>query len=159
MKIKAVFLIIGIITNTSVLSQTQLDTYIQQKVDDLNIHGLSACLIKNGKMAWINSFGFADIYNSNPVTPNTIFMLASISKTITGTALMQLHERGYFTLEEDVNNYLPFSVNNPNYLSEPITFFQLLTHTSSIRDNWFQMPYTFGDPIIIVMIICHLSYI
>jgi CubicO group peptidase (beta-lactamase class C family) len=72
-------------------------------------------------------------------------MLASISKTITGTALMQLWEDGWFELDDPINDYLPFSVYNPNHPGQEITFRQLMTHTSSLRDNWSVMYYYEGD--------------
>ncbi len=60
-------------------------------------------------------------------------VIASISKTITATAVMQLWEQGLFELDDDVNDYLPFNVRNPNHPDVPITFRMLLTHTSSIN--------------------------
>ena len=71
-------------------------------------------------------------------------MLASISKTVTVTALMQLFEDGLFSLDNDIDDYLPFDVNHPDYLT-PISFKMLLTHTSGIKDNWGVMPYYDGD--------------
>jgi CubicO group peptidase (beta-lactamase class C family) len=62
--------------------------------------------------------------------------LASISKTFVAAAMMQLWEDSLFGLDDDINDYLPFSVRNPLYLSTPLTFRQLMTHTSSIHDNW-----------------------
>jgi CubicO group peptidase (beta-lactamase class C family) len=72
-----------------------------------HIPGLSACILKKGELVWQNAYGFADIEQNIPVTDSTLFFLASISKTFTGTALMQLYERGFFDLDDNVNNYLP----------------------------------------------------
>jgi CubicO group peptidase (beta-lactamase class C family) len=72
-------------------------------------------------------------------------MLASISKTITATALMQLYEQGYFDLDDPINDYLPFQVSIPRFPKINITFRMLLTHTSSIRDNWYAMISNVGD--------------
>jgi CubicO group peptidase (beta-lactamase class C family) len=69
------------------------------------------------------------------VTADTLFLIASVSKTIAATALMQLHDQGRFGLDDDINAYLPFRVAIPGSPSSPITFRQLLTHTSSIADN------------------------
>jgi CubicO group peptidase (beta-lactamase class C family) len=73
-------------------------------------------------------------------------MLASVSKTITLTAIMQLWEEGRFALDDDINPHLQFPVYNPHYPDEVITFRQLLTHTSSIKDNWAVLSsvYSFG---------------
>ena len=74
-----------------------------------------------------------------------MFILSSISKTITATALLQLYEDGLINLDDNINDYLAFNVHNPNYQSSAITFKMLLSHVSSIKDNWSVMPYYNGD--------------
>ena len=93
---------------------------------------LSACIIIDDEVVWAKAYGFYDLENSKSATIDTIYMVASISKTITGTALMQLYDQELFDLDEDVNNYLPFSLRNPNHPDNPITFRMLLSHTSSL---------------------------
>ena len=63
-------------------------------------------------------------------------MLASISKTVMAVAVMQAVEDGLLDLDSDVNDALPFDVRNPPTLGTAITLRMLLTHTSSIRDDW-----------------------
>ena len=63
-------------------------------------------------------------------------MLASVSKTVMATALMQLVQKGHVDLQADVDSYLPFRVRNPQHRGRIITPWMLLTHTSSIRDAW-----------------------
>ena len=104
-------------------------------MDYLDIPGIAAAVIKDGELFWMNTYGLADIENDVMVTENTLFMLASVSKTFTATALMQLYEEGEFDLDDPVNDYLPFTVENPFYPSTSITFRMLLTHTASISDN------------------------
>ena len=58
-----------------------------------------------------------------------------MSKTVTATALMQLHERGLFTLDDDVGDYLPFPVRIPACPDRPVTFRRLLTRTSAMRES------------------------
>jgi CubicO group peptidase (beta-lactamase class C family) len=94
---------------------------------------LSACIINGDEVTWSNSYGFYDLDNRKSATENTIYNIASISKTFTGTALMQLYDQGLFDLDEDVNNYLPFNLRNPNFPDDPITFRMLLSHSSSLN--------------------------
>ena len=89
------------------LNSTNLDSFITATMFFHHIPGLSACILKKGELVWHNPYGFADIEQNIPVTDSTLFFLASISKTFTGTALMQLYERGFFDLDDNVNNYLP----------------------------------------------------
>ena len=75
-----------------------------------------------------------------PDTPDTLFMLASISKTFVATALLQLAEKsasGLAVLDQDIgaSGALPFTVRNPHFPSVPITYRMLLTHTSSLIDG------------------------
>jgi CubicO group peptidase (beta-lactamase class C family) len=122
-----------------------LDSAIQSAIEDGNVAGLAACRITGNGPYWFNGYGMANFETGTPVGAETLFMLASISKTITGTAIMQLWEDGLFELDDDVNDYLPFPVVNPWHEKVPITIRQLLTHTSSINDNWSLMPYYLGD--------------
>lgn len=126
-------------TYSPVQSQTpdSLDVYIKNSMHNHYIPGLSAVIIKQGKIVYANGFGFANIENNFPFTPNTVNAeIASISKTITATALMQLWEQHKFNLDEAINNYLPFKVTNPYFPDVPITFRMLLAHTSSLSTKY-----------------------
>jgi CubicO group peptidase (beta-lactamase class C family) len=100
-----------------------------------HIPGVAACVVKDGQVIWTGTYGWAHIEDSIEVADTTVFLLASISKTVTAMALMQLWERGLFGLDDDINDYLPFEVHNPYYPDSVITFRMLLIHTSHIRDN------------------------
>ena len=105
-------------------------------MQEANLPGMAACIIKNGKIQWAKGYGWADIEKQIPVTPDTVFGVASISKSVTATALMQLYEQGRFGLDEAINQYLPFPVKNPKHPLATITFRQLITHTSSIKHGF-----------------------
>ena len=110
---------------------------------------ISAGIIKDETLLWTKGYGFYNIEKNKQAQPETIYLSASISKTVTATALMQLWEQGLFDLDEDVNNYLPFSLRNPNFPNDPITFKMLLSHRSSLSgDNefWICLSYVPGDP-------------
>jgi len=120
----------------TLMNSTQIDSFIISTMNTYHIPGVSACIIRDGQLIWNGAYGYADIDNNIEVTDSTLFKLASLSKPFVGTALMQLWENGLFELDEDINNYLPFQVRNPSHLNDSITFHMLLTHTSSINDNW-----------------------
>ena len=131
------------VPNTS----TSLDSFFTAYMATHHIPGVAACIIKKNRVAWEGYYGLADISLNINVTDSTIFMLASLSKTVTTTALMQLYEAGRFQLDDSVDRYVRFEVRNPNHPSVPITFRMLLTHTSSIGDNWAVLSnlYVMGD--------------
>ncbi len=113
---------------------------------ELHVPGLSAALVARSWPAATAVAGLADTERGAPVTPQTAFTWASVSKTVTATALMQLHERGLFALDDDVGDYLPFRVRIPACPDRPVTFRQLLTHTSAIKDSKvYDSLYVVGD--------------
>ena len=144
---KSVLLVFFSSLQIFISAQSEIDIFINDEMELKHISGISACVVKEGKLAWIGNYGIANRTTMDPVTPQTGFMLASISKTITCTAIMQLYEEGYFELDDDINDYLPFEVHNPNYYDSVITFRQLLSHTSSLADNWniLDTVYVYGD--------------
>lgn len=112
-----------------------------------HVPGFACAVINNNGIRWSKSYGLADIENNIPMSINGIMNIASISKTITATAVMQLWENGQISLEEDINIYLPEPVRNPHFPEIPITIQQLLTHTSSINDGpAYGDSYSCGDP-------------
>ncbi len=125
-------------------SEEELIQYIEDTMETHAIPGLAISIVKNSNIIWEKYFGYSNINENIMIDENTLFMLASVSKTVTATAIMQLFEEGLFSIDDDINNYLPFDVNHPDYLT-PITFKMLLTHTSGIKDNWDVMPYFDGD--------------
>ncbi len=98
--------------------------------------GLSAAVVRGGEVVWSHAWGMANIEAGRRATTDTLFMLASVSKTVVATAVLQAIEDDLFGLGTHVNDVLPFPVRNRVHPDEPITVRQLLTHTSSIRDNW-----------------------
>jgi CubicO group peptidase (beta-lactamase class C family) len=101
----------------------------------LKVPGLSAAIVKNGKVVCTAVAGMADTSQNKPVTPDTAFLWASVSKTVTATALMQLFDQGKFKLDDDISKFIGFPVQIPSCPGTPVTFRQLLTHSSSIVDN------------------------
>lgn len=133
-------------------SQTpgQLETLIRSRMDEVGLMGLAGTVIVDGKVVWSKGFGFRDARRTMPFTADTPMNVASITKTITGVAMMQLVADGKLELDADVNRYLPFPVRNPRFPDVPITLRMLATHTSSIQDRWevYRTSYHFGgDPV------------
>jgi CubicO group peptidase (beta-lactamase class C family) len=113
-----------------------LDRSITQTMDDYSIPGLAAVVIRDNRVVLARGYGFADIDHHVPVTPDTDFLISSCSKPIGAATLMQLYDQRRFGLDDDINRYLPFNARNPRYPNSPITFRQLLTHTSSLAGDW-----------------------
>ena len=97
--------------------------------------GMSVYVVRNDAQLFSFSFGYADVDRDRLITDSTQYRIASISKMITTIALVQLYEQGLFRLEDDVSRYLGFRLQNPSFPNDSVTFRQLLSHTSSLRDG------------------------
>jgi CubicO group peptidase (beta-lactamase class C family) len=102
---------------------------------ELGVPGLSAAIIVGGRVVCTPVAGLADTRARRPVSPRTVFTWASVSKTVTAAALMQLFEQGRFGLDDDIGPYLGFEVRIPACPDRPVTFRHLLSHTSGIQDS------------------------
>ena len=116
-------------------SEKLFDLFITKIMEMGHLSAMSGAIIKDNEVVWAKGFGLYDREKNKSANEETIYLVASISKTITATALMQLHEKGLFDLDDDVNDYLPFNLRNPNHPGEPITFRMLLAHQSSLAED------------------------
>lgn len=112
----------------------ELETKIKDTMEEDHIAALSVLIFNKDQIKYENYFGMSDINQNRNLTEDHVFLLASVSKAITATALLQLYDQGKFQLEDNINDYLSFAVNVPNQTTK-ITFKMLLTHTSGIQDG------------------------
>jgi serine beta-lactamase-like protein LACTB len=91
--------------------------------------GVAVAVVLNGERAWSAGFGIADLENNVPVTPQTLFRLASVSKPITATGAMHLWEQGKLDLDAPIQKYCSAFPQK----EWPITTRQLLGHLGGIR--------------------------
>ena len=112
----------------------RLETVLEKIIQDKRTPGIAVGIIKDGKLVFARGFGVMSVENpSRPVTAETLFHMASITKPFVATSVMQLMERGKVNLDEPVMKYLPyFKLKDPRY--KAITVRQLLTHTSGMPD-------------------------
>ena len=113
-----------------------LRRYLRRQVDIVKTPGIAVAVVRGNQVVWSDGAGWADIEVGIRTTPDTVFQLASVSKTVTCAGVMALVEDGVLDLDADINRYLPFEVQVPAALDVPITMRTLLTHTSAIRDRW-----------------------
>lgn len=149
------FLILLFFTGNFIFAQNPnpsaiIDDFILDEMDVQNFPGMSTLIVKNGEIVWRQSYGFADVDKKTKVNDDTIFLLASLSKVFTGTALMKLSEDNIINLDGDINEFLPFTIKNPTHPNTPITYRMLMTHTASIdeNDDATNEYYSVGDPTI-----------
>jgi len=102
-----------------------------------HMKSVSACIIKNNTIVWSGNFGLSDRLTCEKPTINTNYMAGSISKVVTAAAIMKLYENESvdFDLDDNVSEWLPFDIKNPNYPDVNVTFRMLLAHQSSIMGH------------------------
>ena len=111
-----------------------------------NTPGLAAAIVHDDDVIWKGGFGYADLEAGAAMTPSTIINVASVTKTVTATAILQLVEDGRLALNQDISTYLPFPIRNPAHPDIPIHVRDLLVHRSSILDDdRYEESYVCGD--------------
>ena len=118
----------------------ELEASLEAQRVAAEIPGLAACIVKHGEIAWCRGFGWADVEARRPMDEHTVFLVASLSKPVTATAVMQLWEDDLFELGDDVDAVAGFDIANPYFPDAPITYLQLLTHSSTVLDNYQDTP-------------------
>jgi CubicO group peptidase (beta-lactamase class C family) len=119
----------------SLEENTIFDNLIESLISLAHASAISVAIVKDNELLWSTGYGLYDRENNKAANDDTIYLVASISKTFTATAIMQLYEQGYFDLDDDVNDYLNFTLRNPNYPLDNITFRMLLAHQSSLATD------------------------
>ncbi len=115
---------------------TALDAFYASGVHDNGIVGSRLVVVREGRELFARSVGMADIARQHPVDADTIFHWASITKTFTAIAIMQLRDRGLLTLDDPVVNYVPELrlVHDAYGDISRITIRHLMTHSAGFRN-------------------------
>jgi CubicO group peptidase (beta-lactamase class C family) len=90
----------------------------------LGIPGLSAAILEDGEVLWTEGFGYADVERRVPATPDTLYHIASVTKTFTAILVLQLVEQGKLDLDAPVSRYVP------EIKDDRVRIKHLLSHTS-----------------------------
>lgn len=116
----------------SAIRETKMEkarAYIQNLQQKLGVPGVSVAVGMNDKLVWAEGFGYADQAKATPVTPQSIFRVGSISKTLTAAAVGLLYDKGKLDLDAPIQRYVPYFPEK----KYPITLRQLGGHQAGIR--------------------------
>src|SRR5260370_36021099 len=97
--------------------------------------GVSVAVFASGQIPWTRGYGLAGISTTKPVTPETLFQAASISKSVTAFAALQLVQQGKLSLDKDVNRKLvSWKVPENEFTkNQKVTLRRLLSHTAGLN--------------------------
>lgn len=135
--IKILLFAVHFLVITNAFAQQLPDSTIK-KIDDIfkkwsdKSPGCAIGIIRNDSLIYAKGFGMANLEYNIPITPETIFHLASVSKQFTGYAIVLLASGNKLSLDDDIRKHLLWFPD----LKEKITIRNLLNHTSGIRDQW-----------------------
>jgi CubicO group peptidase (beta-lactamase class C family) len=110
-----------------------LEAWIETQMAYRGQPGISVGVVYDQKLVWARGFGYADVEKKIPATPATIYRMASVTKTFTATAIMQLRDAGKLSLDDPVVKHLPWFNIKSEFAGAPVvTIRHLLTHTSGL---------------------------
>ena len=128
---------------------SRIDKVMEAYVEQQKIAGGVTLIARHGKIAHLGTYGMMDVEAGKPMTPDTIFRIASMTKPITSVAVMMLYEEGHFRLHEPVSKFIPAFKEmhvlppedaedsaSPVPATQQITIWNLLTHTSGLTYHW-----------------------
>lgn len=109
----------------------KVDSFINLQMTQKRIAGLSLAVMQEGKIIHSKGFGYANLEHKVPVTNNTVFLMASVTKTFVAVATMMLVEKGNISLTDTIGKYVH---DIPSHW-KVVTIKQLLSHTSGIKGS------------------------
>jgi CubicO group peptidase (beta-lactamase class C family) len=145
---KNLALLLVVISFSSLKAQDfrAIDSVLQLQIQKHNTSGAVGLIIKDGVVLYDKAFGVSNLAQKSPMTPQSIFRIASQTKAIVSVACLQLLERGFIQLDDPIQNYFPAFKNQKVVsgtleqmvlvpLQRPITIRDLLTHQSGISSS------------------------
>jgi CubicO group peptidase (beta-lactamase class C family) len=135
---KIVFILLVLsLTNSESYSQKLPDSVVSridnlfQKWDKTSVPGCAIGIVRNDTLIYAKGYGMANLENGIPISPETVFYMASVSKQFTGYSIILLARQGKLTLDDDIRKYLPWIHD----FGKTLTIRHLLNHTSGLRDD------------------------
>ena len=124
-----------VLSSQSAPDWTNVQRFFRQQVTDAGLVGASLVIVREGKAAAEEYVGYQDNAARRPVDRDTIYHWASITKTFTGIAIMQLRDRGLLALDDPAVKYLPEirQIHNPFGDVSQITIRRLMSHSAGLR--------------------------
>jgi CubicO group peptidase (beta-lactamase class C family) len=114
------------------MNWSKLDEYIRDKMVKEHIAGVAVGISENGHTTYLKGFGFRDIEAELPATPETIFGIASVTKSFTALAIIDLERQGFLSVNDAVTDYLPELKFKSASDMESIKIHHLLTHSTGV---------------------------
>ncbi|MDM8175914.1 serine hydrolase [Olivibacter sp. 47] len=138
------------LTASTLIKDTLSGSKIESRMIDWKVNGLSLAVINDGALAWTKVYGLRNAMDTgSKLDTATLFQCASIGKIVTTLAALYLVDKGYLTLDEDVNNkLLSWKIPENDFTAQhKVTLRDLLTHTAGLMDGYGFLGYAPGEKI------------
>lgn len=114
-----------------------IENMYRKEMEAKKIPGLAFGIVVDGKLMYSRGMGFRDTEKKSPVTPTSVYRIASMTKSFCGLAILKLRDEGKLNLDDPVSRFIPEIKNTPPLTSDspPITIRNLLTHTAGFPED------------------------
>jgi CubicO group peptidase (beta-lactamase class C family) len=117
---------------TKTVSFSELDNYFKKALKDWNVPGMAIAIVKDNKIVFSKGYGVKEVGKKDSVDENTLFAIASISKTFTASALSILADEGKISFDDKVTKYLPYFELYDPYVTNEMKIRDLLCHRTGL---------------------------
>lgn len=121
------------------MDETKIVPTLDEEVDavfrGVKAVGAAFLVAKDGEVVYERYYGVQQKTTGVPVTEDTYFKCASVTKLVTGIGLMKMMDEGMLAPDEDISKYLGYTVRNPRYPDTPITLRMLMSHTAGLSES------------------------
>ena len=111
----------------------RLDVWLEGQRYRFDLPGFAVGVVHDQQLLWSKGYGYADVAKRIPSTNQTLYRIASISKTFAATAVVQLAERGKLSLEDPVSRHLTWFAPKDSTPGSPVRVWNLLSHTAGLQ--------------------------
>lgn len=132
------YLVVSLLILANILYAQKSPDPVEMQIDSLfsrynvSTPGVAVAVVKDGKIILQKGYGIANLEYDIPITPATVFHVASVSKQFTAFSIYLLEKQGKLSLDDDIRKYIP---ELPDF-GRTVRIKHLLAHTSGIRDQW-----------------------
>ncbi len=125
--------------------QAMIDACVEAAMERVGTPGVAVAVVVDGEVFYQQGYGIKKRGLSDPVTPQTVFRIGSVTKMMTAAAVMQQVEAGRVSLSDPVTRVIPDFEIAPPWQADQITVHHLLTHSSGFPDRFFSVDGDTGD--------------
>lgn len=123
-----------VVSEAQNLSGTELAGRLDEVAEFHDCIGVQMAVINDGRVSWLYEYGYGNRGTKTPMSSDTKLRAASVSKVMVAMGIMSMHDMGIVDIDKDVSEYWDSDIRNPNFPESPITFRNIMTHTSSLFD-------------------------